>query len=183
MSAEALPPLDDAAAAAVREASREGLAVSPADVSAALEAAGRDLSEPDALARIEAALAAHPGLASFAGLAGGRLFHDPTLLSRTYARIIDRKAVPLALMAEEIRHASREYPRPLPIELFSRPPFDLTGEAIGQALRAMADAPDYADIAFTVTAAGNVYLFSTNHLTRHYADFLAERADGLAGNP
>jgi len=124
-----------------------------------------------------------PDLSSFEGTSGQTLHHAPEILSRTYARILDRKGSPLLLMAEEIRANSRDYPRPVPVELFESPPFDLTPEEIEQTLRAMATDPAYQDIAFTTTSSGAVHLFSTLHLERGYAVFLAQRAESWADNP
>jgi hypothetical protein len=69
------------------------------------------------------------------------------------------------------------------VELFQAPPFDLTPQDIEQALRAMAAGPDYQDITFTTAPSGVVYLFSTLHLERGYAAFLAQRAESLVMNP
>ncbi len=96
---------------------------------------------------------------------------------------MDRKGSPLLLLAEEVRANSRDYPRPVPVELFEAPPFELTPEEIEQALRVMATDPRYQDITFTPTSTGAVYLFSTLHLERGYATFLAQRAESLAMNP
>jgi len=137
----------------------------------------------EAAAALAGVLANHPGLASLESLSGQAAYHAPELLSRTFARILDRKGSPLLLMAEEIRANSRDYPRPVPLELFEAPPFDLTPEVIGHALRAMAANPEYQDITFTPTATGAVYLYSSLHLERGYAAFLAQRAESLAMNP
>ena len=129
-------------------------------------------------------LARNADLAALASITGRVLYHAPALLSRTYAAILDRKGSPLILLAEEIRRNSSEYPRPVPVDLFEAEPFALTPEQIEAALAAMAENPDYRDITFTITSTGAVYLFSTRHLERPYAAFLAERADvGLAQNP
>ena len=141
------------------------------------------LTEADAAAAMAGILAEHPRLASFEGLSGQTFYHCPDLLSRTYARILDRKGSPLLLMAEEIRANSRDYPRPVPVELFEAPPFDLTPEEIEHTLRVMAADPKYHDISFTPTSTGTVYLFSTLHLDRGYAAFLAQRDEALAMNP
>lgn len=168
---------------AVRDGNRQGRAVARAEVFAAL--AAREVPDPegDLCARAAAALDAHPELASFAGLDGEPLYHDPGLLSGTFARIVDRKAAPARLMAEEIRLNSRDYPRPLPVELFEAPPFALDLEQISLALQTMAADPQCADIACAVTASGAVYLFSTRHLDPGHAQFLADRAETMALNP
>ena len=111
------------------------------------------------------------------------MYHDPALLSHSYARILDRKGCPAVLLAEEIRVNSREYPRPVPVELFEMPPFDLTPGAIEAVLTAMAADPAYRDITFTTTTMGTVYLFSSLYLERGYATFLAEQDESFAINP
>jgi len=175
--------LEEAVMAAVRESSRQGRPATRAEVLVALAEGGLGLADQEQTERVEAVLASHPGIASLPSLGGETVYHDPELLSRTYARIVDRKAFPLALMAEEIRLNARDYPRPVPVELFEAPPFDLTPEEIGQTLQAMAASPEYEDITYTTATSGAVYLFSTRYLERQYANFLAESADALVMNP
>jgi hypothetical protein len=48
----------------------------------------------------------------------------------------------------------------------------------------MAEDADFGDISFVESSEGTVYLYSTRHLDRDYAAFLAERLDvDLAMNP
>lgn len=195
MTPEATAAFTEAAVEAVREASRQGRLATRADLLTALEAGGASLApvgvppedQPtapnDRDTQLAAVLAAAPGIISFQSLSGQTVYHDPDLLSRTYARILDSKDSPLLLMAEEIRINSRDYPRPVPVELFEAPPFELTPQDIEQALRVMAADAAFQDITFTPTATGAVYLFSTLHLERGYAAFLAQRAESLAMNP
>ncbi len=189
--------LEEAALEAVREASRQGRLATLEDLLGALEADGAFLSPvglapagqedegpgEDMPALLAEVLAGTPEVACFQSLSGAVLYHAPDLLSHTYARILDRKGSPLLLMAGEIRANSRDYPRPVPVELFEAPPFDLTPEEIGQALQGMAADPKYHDITFTTTPGGAVFLFSTRHLERGYAAFLAQRAETLVQNP
>lgn len=140
-------------------------------------------TEREFRSRVAAALAAGPGIESFESLSGRTVYHAPDLLSATYARILDCKNSPVELMAGEIRLNSRDYPRPVPVELFEAPPFDLSPELIENSLKIMAASPDYQDITFTTASSGAVYLFSTLHLERAFAEFLAERAESLAANP
>ena len=174
---------------AVRAASREGRLIGLEEVRAAVLALAAESPNgpPDQAeltdARLAGLLAAHPGVAAFASASGETLYHAPNLLSHTYARILDRKGSPLVLLAEEIRANSRDYPRPVPVELFEAPPFDLRPEEIEHALHALAADPAHQDITFTTTSTGMVYLFSTRHLERGYAAFLAQRAESLSENP
>lgn len=175
--------LEEAVAEAVRETNRQGRAATGEDVLNALVGKGFDVSKQETPDFVGAILDSHAELASFTGADGGKMYHDPALLSATYARIIDRKGSPLLLMAEEIRTNSRDYPRPVPVEMFESPPFDLSREDIAQALQVMAASREFSDITFTTTSSGAVYLFSLSSLEREYARFLAEHAQNLAMNP
>jgi hypothetical protein len=178
---------------AVRAASREGKLISLAEVrTAALALAAESPSAPGdgppdeaklTDERLVALLEGHPGVAAFAGIGGETLYHAPDLMSRTYARILDRRGAPTLLMAEEIRANSRDYPRPVPVELFEEQPFGLSRADIETALAGMAASPDFADISFVETPGGAAFLFSQRFLPRPYAQFLAERAESLAENP
>jgi hypothetical protein len=129
-------------------------------------------------------LAIHQDLAVLASISGKTLYHTPSLLSRTYAAILDAKDSPVVLMAEEIRRNSAEYPRPLPLDLFEESPFDLSPEQIEASLKTMAASPEFQDISYLTTSTGAVYLFSRRYLEQAYAAVLAERADiGLLLNP
>ncbi|GFK93129.1 hypothetical protein NNJEOMEG_00959 [Fundidesulfovibrio magnetotacticus] len=128
-------------------------------------------------------LAREPDIASFTGQDGETKYHMPALLSRHYAGILDRRGDKAELIAAEVRINSRDYPRPVRLELFECPPFALAPEEISAALKAMAASEAYADIRFTQSPEGAVYLFSTRHLTREYASFLARRDEDMAGNP
>ena len=139
--------------------------------------------EADPCLRVAAVVSGLLGVASFESLSGCTLYHDPALLSRTYARILDHKDAPELLLAAEIRSNSRDYPRPVPVELFEKPPFDLAPETIAAALKALSCGQEFQDITSLTTAAGAVYLFSTLYLKRGYAVFLAEQEASLASNP
>jgi hypothetical protein len=177
-----------ALAEAVREASRAGRLIGREDLLAGLKLRGLlnadEQDVPDMEALMARTLAVHQDLATLESISGQTLYHAPALLSRTYASILDRKGSPVILMAEEIRGNSADYPRPLPLEIFEASPFDLTPDQIEESLKTMAGSPEFQDITFTTTSTGAVYLFSSRYLERHYAAFLAERADvGLAMNP
>ncbi|MYL85018.1 hypothetical protein GTA51_18055 [Desulfovibrio aerotolerans] len=132
---------------------------------------------------LAAILAGLPGIAALNSLSGRPVYHDLALLSRTYARILDRKDATEVLLAEEIRSNSRDYPRPVPVELFEKTPFNLAPETIAAALKTLSCDQEFQDITSLTTAAGAVYLFSTLYLKRGYAVFLAEQEASLAGNP
>jgi hypothetical protein len=172
----------------VRDSSRSERLISGEDLLACLEARGfpgKDKEEAPDIDRLMAeTLAANADLAAMASISGKTLYHAPALLSRTYASILDRRDTPVVLIAEEVRRNSADYPRAIPVDLFETPPFDLTPAQIETALRSMASNPEFQDITYTTTSTGTVYLFSSLHLERDYAAFLAERADvGLLFNP
>lgn len=178
----------DILATAIREASVSGKLIGKdrlehilADSGIADLDDGQDASLDSLIAQM---LAAHPDLAVLSSVSGQALYHDTTLLSRTYAAILDRKGSPVILIAEEVRKNSAEYPRTLPVDLFEQPPFDLRVEEIEASLKSMAVHPEYQDISMTITSTGSAHLFSSRYLERSYAAFLAERADtGLLLNP
>ena len=183
-----VPSLAQAALDSVREASAAARLIAAQEVLEQLAARGFGEclgagTEVDPCQHVAAVLSDLPEIASLASLSGRVLYHDPDLLSRTYARILDRKDAPAILMAEEIRSNSREYPRPVPVELFEAPPFGLAPAVIESALRTMADSEEFRDITFATTSMGTVYLFSSLHLDRRYATFLAEQDESFAMNP
>ena len=133
--------------------------------------------------RLAAIVADLPEIAALASRSGRTLYHDPALLSRAYARMLDNKDVPEALLAEFVRSNSGDYPRPVPVEFFEKPPFDLAPQDVAAILDAMAAKPEFQDIATIQTSTGTAYLFSSRYLTRAYAAFLAEQEATLAMNP
>ncbi|MFP5259436.1 MAG: hypothetical protein ACLGQH_10475 [Acidobacteriota bacterium] len=188
MSAAGEADLARAVLETVREASAETSLITAEEVLEGLRARGfaERLETPegsDPCRRVAAVLSGLPDIASFASRSGRTVYHDPALLSRTYARLLDHKDAPEALLAEAIRSNSRDYPRPVPAALFEQPPFDLAPEAVEATLRAMAARPEYQDLAAVRTSMGTVYLFSSLYLERGQATFLAEQDEALAMNP
>lgn len=172
----------------VRDASRAGRLMGMEGLLESLKSRGAtDVEGPDFPgidALMDETLASYPEIEALESISGQTLYYVPALLSRTYASILDRKSSPVILMAEEVRRNSADYPRPLPLEIFEESPFDLKPDQIADSLKTMAETPEFHDITFVTTSVGGVYLFSSRFLDRHYAAFLAERADvGLALNP
>ncbi len=186
-------PADEAALAravleTIREASAEPRLIALEEILERLRerglAEGLETSpQADARLRLAAIVAARPEIASLASRSGRPLYHDPALLSRAYAQLLDDKDVPEVLVAEAVRSNSRDYPRPVPVELFEQPPFDLAPEDVAAILDAMAAKPEFQDIATIRTSTGAAYLFSSRYLPRAYAAFLAEQDATLAMNP
>ena len=129
-------------------------------------------------------LAEDPDLLVVHGPDGGEFYRCAGLMSATYAEILAGRSSPCLLMAETVRKNSKEYPRPVALDIFEYPPFDLDPESIQACLQRMAGDADFDDISFVESSVGTVYLYSKRHLDREYAEFLAERLDvDLALNP
>lgn len=141
------------------------------------------MPQADACLGLAAIVAQLPDVASLVSRSGRTLCHDPALLSRAYARLLDNQDAVDALLAGEIRASSRDGLRPVPMQFFEGPPFDLSRETMEAAFAAMAADPAFADIASTTTSLGTVYLYSGLYLERGHATFLAEQDDALAMNP
>jgi hypothetical protein len=106
-------------------------------------------------------------------------------MTRAYAlMLLERHDDPLQLIAEVVRENSAAYPRPLPFEIFTHSPFDMTLDEVQDCLRQMAADQKYSDIASTTTSASTMYLYSTLHLEADHASMLAEWFDvGQFENP
>ena len=133
---------------------------------------------------IAGALAADPDLAVVHSPDGEEFYRCVSLMSATYAEILAGKHAPCLLIAETVRKNSKEYPRPIALDIFEYPPFDFDPESIQACLRRMDADADFGDISFVESSEGTVYLYSKRHLDHDYAAFLAQRLDvDLALNP
>ena len=113
------------------------------------------------------------------------LYYSDRFMTGAYACILAHKGRGhFHVMAEVVREHSRIYPRPVPVSLFRRAPFDLDDVRIAQGLEKMTKLAQYRDIAQITTSIGNVFLYSTDYLDQDYAAMLAEWVDvGQAKNP
>ena len=116
---------------------------------------------------------------------GSRRYYSSHFMTETYAMILLQKlGDPLRLIAETVRENSAVYPRPVPLDIFTQPPFDLTRQEVLNDLERMAAKEEYRDIVPTTTSASRVFLYSTLHLEPEYASMLAEWLDvGQFNNP
>ena len=111
-------------------------------------------------------------------------YHYKPQMSSLYARILSTANNKMVQVASVVRESSRDYPRPVALEIFEYPPFLFEADALQQCLRDMAENPEYADIKFTESSVGTVYLYSTRYLDEDYAAFLAENEDvGAIASP
>lgn len=123
-------------------------------------------------------------LCALHGLDGNTYYHCKYLLSATFAEIMTGKSDPALLICETVRKNSRDYPRPISIEVFEYPPFDLTPEVIQDCLEILAADPEADDIDFVTSSVGTIYLYSKKYLDGDYAEFIAENLDlGMVTSP
>ena len=123
-------------------------------------------------------------LYSLAG-AGSHWYYSSRSMTGAYARILLQTLEgPLRLIAETVRHNASVYQRPVPLDMFMEPPFNLTNGQVLDCLATMAATEGYDDIETTTTSASGIYLYSTSHLETEHAVMLAEWFDvGQSENP
>jgi hypothetical protein len=116
---------------------------------------------------------------------GSRHYYSSHFMTEAYARILlQKKGDQLRLIAETVRENCALYPRPVPLDIFTQPPFDLARQEVLNDLERMAEEEEYRDILPTTTSASRVFLYSTLHLEPEYASMLAEWLDvGQFNNP
>jgi hypothetical protein len=116
---------------------------------------------------------------------GSRSYYSSHFMTEAYAGILlQKQGDRLRLIAEIVRQNSAAYPRPVPLDLFTQPPFDLTPQEVLKGLEGMSVQDEYGDIQPTTTSTSRVFLYSTLHLDPEYASMLAEWLDvGQSNNP
>jgi hypothetical protein len=114
-----------------------------------------------------------------------RHYYSSLSMTQAYAGILHQKQNNhLQLIAETVRQNSAVYPRPVPLHMFTQPPFDLTRQEVLNDIQRMAAEEEYRDIMQTTTSVSGVFLYSTLHLDSEYASMLAEWLDvGQFENP
>jgi hypothetical protein len=172
----------------IRDKSEKGQLVQSEEILAQLEAWGLlNREDADSISHFELILGQvfeeHDDINELSRADHPPHYYSSLTLSQTYAAIFVRKEED-SLMAEVVRENSKIYPRPVPLDIFSEPPFDMTQEQISECLARMGKPGDYQDIAQTTTSIGTVFLYSSLHLGPDYAATLAEWLDvGQANNP
>ena len=107
-----------------------------------------------------------------------RRYYSLQFMTQAYAMILlQKQGDQLRLIAEIVRQNSEVYPRPVPLDIFTQPPFDLARQEVLEDLERMAADEEYRDILPTTTSASRVFLYSTLHLEPEYASMLAEWLD------
>jgi hypothetical protein len=138
--------------------------------------AGKSPASPASL--LQEATEKNPDLQQLLDPEGSPHYYSSQIMTPAYSRIlIGKKGSPLALMAEIVRENSAVYPRPVPVETFMEPPFEMTEEEIRTCLARIRGQEDLKDIAETTTSAGTLFLYSRLHLEPGHAALLAERLE------
>ena len=116
---------------------------------------------------------------------GPPCYYSSRHMTGAYAQLLlHKRGDPLRLLAETVRHQSRDCRRPVPLDIFTGPPFAMTGDGIRTYLEAMSRTAGYDDIAVLSTSLDGVYLYSTAYLDKDHAQMLAEWLDvGQLQNP
>ena len=102
--------------------------------------------------------------------------YDRSIMIDTYAHwaFLAAEDDRVVTFVECVREDSRVYPRPLAASSLKNPPFRMTDEDIAATWEAVRASGEHPDIERTVASNGDVYFFSTNHLSPAYAASLAE---------
>lgn len=102
--------------------------------------------------------------------------YDRSVMTDTYAHwaFLAAEDDRVVTFVECVREDSRVYPRPLAASSLKNPPFRMTDEDIAATWEAVQASGEHPDIERTVASNGDVYFFSTNHLSPAYAASLAE---------
>lgn len=177
-----------AAAVLIREASCEGRLIPEGGLRAGLAEKGFDTAGLDVGSIVEGRGLpedAMQDLRALASVGGERHYYSSEAMTEVYALLLLRKKSDrTALIAEVVRESSAAYPRPVPLDVFAGPPFDLPAEDVKGEVERMGVTADYKDIAQTATSTGRVFLYSTLHMEPDHASMLAEWIDvGQSNNP
>jgi len=116
---------------------------------------------------------------------GPPYFYSSLFMTGAYAAILlQKQGDPLRLIVETVRQNSADYTRPVPLDIFTQSPFDLTQQEVLNDLERLEAMEEFCDIARTTTSASSVFLYSTLYLEPGHASMLAEWLDvGQFDNP
>jgi hypothetical protein len=134
---------------------------------------------------IRDAMQGHQDICEVVNRRGVSLYYSSLHMTQAYVALLLRKDGNLLdLIADTVRENSALYPRPIPLNTFLLPPFDMTDQEALVCISRTALLPEYQDIKQTITSAGTRYLFSSRHLEPGHAIMLAEWLDvGQFNNP
>jgi hypothetical protein len=170
----------------IRQESEAGRLISGAEILHRLADRGRpELQEEEFTSLLKSALGANEDLHELAVGNGPRNFYSSLFMTGAYAQILlQKQGDPLRLIAQTVRQNSADYNRPVPLDIFTQSPFDLTQQGVLNDLERLEAMEEFCDIARTETSASSVFLYSTLYLESGHAGMLAEWLDvGQFDNP
>jgi hypothetical protein len=107
---------------------------------------------------------------------GNTFYYAGVEMTDKYAGIVIRvkeKDI-LKLIGDTVREESRRYPRPTYVTMFNLPPYNLTEGELEEMLAELSNDSEYNDLKFTKASNGTVFVYSNKHMSKGYADYLAE---------
>jgi hypothetical protein len=170
----------------IRQESEAGRLISGSEILHRLADQRRPaLKEEEFGSLLKNAIGANEDLHELAAVNGPPYFYSSLFMTGAYAQILlQKRGDPLRLIAETVRKSSADHARPVPLDLFTQPPFDLTRQDVLNDLERMEALEEYRDIAMTLTSASSIFLYSTRYLEPGHASMLAEWIDvGQFENP
>ena len=107
---------------------------------------------------------------------GPRHYYSSLFMTGAYAAILlQKQGDPLRLIVETVRQNSADYNRPVPLDIFTQSPFDLTQQGVLNDLERLEAMEEFCDIARTTKSASSVFLYSTLYLEPGHACRMAQR--------
>lgn len=106
-------------------------------------------------------------------------YYSDESMAHNYAKVamlVEEKDM-LRTIAEMVRFNCKAFPTPTPLYYFQNHPYSMTKVQVEQAVRAMKNRPEYADIQELTAKNGEPYLFSEPTMSRKYAQALANGAE------
>ncbi|MEG0323924.1 MAG: hypothetical protein RR619_07995, partial [Raoultibacter sp.] len=102
--------------------------------------------------------------------------YSNTVMTDAYAHwaFLAREDDRIVTFVDCVRSESRTYPRPMAASGLKNDPFNMSDEDIEQTWSALRESGEYPDIETTVASNGEVFYYSTEHLSPSYAASLAE---------
>lgn len=136
------------------------------------------LAEVENAEELLAQMPADPQCADIVTRTGAKdvYYYSNANMSNNYAMIaqlIEDKDL-CVMFAEMVRFNAKTYPSATPMRYFQRSPYNCTPEQVEQTWQTMQGKPEYADIEELTNNQNERFLFSTQHLTRRYAQAISD---------
>jgi hypothetical protein len=154
--------------------SRDGKIVTLAEIEASLVYGDEDQATD--ISQILESIGTDLDLKKIDDAEGNTFYYSGNEMTDKYAGIIIRvkdKDI-LKLIGDTVREESRRYPRPTYVTMFNLPPYNLTEGELTDMLSELSNDSEYADLKFTNASNGTLFVYSNKHMSKGYADYLAE---------